>query len=235
MIPTEPGRVPSGSPDLDQLLNGGFEPGTLTQFFGEPASGKSSACILAAVNCLLSGKSVVFIDTEGFSIERFRQIAGEQATNLAEHLYIYEPTDFDQQGVMIAGMDTVLRTRNVGLIIVDSVTALYRTNLEKGQDAMQKLTRQIVILLGLAKRYRIPVIVTNQVYMDVVKNVYSGLGGTALEHISKAIIRFNREQGTVRRATLMKHRSLPAGDFFDFVITGTGIRNVRDTKPDQEP
>ena len=156
VIPMDPGRVPSGSPDLDRLLNGGFEPGTITQFFGEPASGKSSACILAAVNCLVSGKSVVFIDTEGFSIERFRQIAGEHAATLAEHLYIYEPTDFDQQGVMIAGMDTVLRTRNVGLIIVDSATALYRTNLEKGRDAMQKLTRQIVLLLGFAKRYRIP-------------------------------------------------------------------------------
>ncbi len=234
VISTDPGRIPSGSPDLDLLLNGGFEPGTITQFFGEPASGKSSACILAAVNCLLSGKSVVFIDTEGFSIERFRQIGGANAANLAEHLYIYEPTDFDQQGVMIAGMDTVLRTRNVGLIVVDSATALYRTNLEKGRDAMQKLTRQIVLLLGFAKRYRIPVVVTNQVYMDVVKNTYSGLGGTALEHISKAIIRFNREQGTVRRATLMKHRSLPAGGFFVFEITGTGIRNIGDVKPDLE-
>jgi DNA repair protein RadB len=231
----DPGRVPSGSPDLDLLLNGGFEPGTITQFFGEPAGGKSSVCILAAVTCLLSGRSVVFIDTEGFSIERFRQIAGENATDLAEHLYIYEPTDFDQQRVMIAGMDTVLRTRNVGLIIVDSATALYRMNLEKGWDAMQKLTRQVVLLLGLAKRYRIPVIVTNQVYMDTVKNVYAGLGGTALEHISKAIIRFSRLQGSVRRATLMKHRSLPAGDFFDFEITGTGIQNARDPSQDQEP
>ncbi len=234
-MPVDMGKIPSGSPDLDQLLNGGLEPGTITQFFGEPASGKSSACILAAVNCLVSGKSVVFIDTEGFSIERFRQIAGENAATLAEHLYIYEPTDFDQQGVMIAGLDTVVRTRNVGLVIVDSATALYRTNLEKGRDAMQKLTRQIVLLLGFAKRYRIPVVVTNQVYMDMAKNVYSGLGGTALEHISKTIIRFNREQGTVRRATLIKHRSLPAGNFFYFVITGPGIQNVKEPSLEQPP
>jgi DNA repair protein RadB len=228
----DPGRIPSGSPDLDHLLKGGFEPGTISQFYGEPASGKSTVCMIAAVSCLLSGKSVVFIDTEGFSIERFRQVAGDDAATLAEHLYIYEPTDFDQQGVIIAGMDNVLRTRNVGLIIVDSATALYRTNLEKGRDAMQKLTRQVVLLLGLAKRYRIPVIVTNQVYMDLVKNVYSGLGGTALEHISKAIIRFSREQGAVRCATLTKHRSLPTGGYFEFEITGTGIRNIEGLKQD---
>ena len=76
VILLDPGRVPSGSPDLDRLLNGGFEPGAITQFFGEPASGKSSACILAAVACLTSGKSVVFIDTEGFSIETVQADSG---------------------------------------------------------------------------------------------------------------------------------------------------------------
>jgi DNA repair protein RadB len=221
---TEPGRVASGSPDIDRLLNGGFEPGTITQIYGEPASGKSTLCIIFAVECLKSGKSVVFIDTEGFSVERFRQVAGEGAAGLAERLYIYEPADFDQQGVMISGTETVLKSRDAGLIIIDSATALYRTNLSQGRDAMQKLTRQMVHLLGLGKRYRLPVIVTNQVYMDTTKNAYSGLGGTALEHISKAIIRLGRQNGPFRRATLVKHRSLPAGGFFDFEITGDGIK-----------
>jgi DNA repair protein RadB len=221
---TDPGRLPSGSPDIDILLGGGFEPGTITQIYGEPASGKSSLCIIFAVACLRSGRSVIFIDTEGFSVERFRQVAGEDAAGLAERLYIYEPVDFDQQGVMIAGTDSVLRTRNIGLIIVDSATALYRTDLSQGRDAMQKLTRQVVHLLGLGKRYGIPVLVTNQVYMDTTKKVYMGLGGTALEHISKAIIRVSRLDGPFRRATLIKHRSLPAGGSFDFEITAEGIR-----------
>jgi DNA repair protein RadB len=223
---TEPGRVPSGSPDIDLLLNGGFEPGTITQIYGEPASGKSTLCIIFAVTCLRSGKSVIFFDTEGFSVERFSQVAGDDAATLAENLYIYEPGDFEQQGVMIAGMDTVLKTKNVGLIIVDSLTALYRTDLSHGKDAMQKLTRQVVHLLGLGKRYRIPVVVTNQVYMDTATNVYTGLGGTALEHISKAIIRLIRMDNGFRKATLAKHRSIPPGGSFNFVITGDGIKRT---------
>jgi DNA repair protein RadB len=223
---TEQERVRTGSPDIDLLLHGGFEPGTITQIYGEPATGKSTLSIIFAVACLKSGKSVLFFDTEGFSVERFSQVAGEDAASLAENLYIYEPNDFDQQGIMIAGTDTVLKTKNVGLIVVDSATALYRTDLSRGRDAMQKLTRQIVHLLGLGKRYRIPVVVTNQVYMDTTTNVYMALGGTALEHISKAIIRLTREENGVRKATLTKHRSIPPGASFYYVITGDGISRV---------
>ena len=61
--------------------------------------------------------------------------------------------------------------------------------------------------------------------MDPVKNTYFGLGGTALEHISKVIIRLEKTAGPgFRRARLVKHRSQPEGAYFDFEITGDGIR-----------
>ena len=217
-----PERVSSGCGPLDALLGGGFERRTITQFYGEPASGKSTLCVIAAVACLRSGRGVVFIDTEGFSIERFSQIAGTEAEFLAEKLFLFEPVDFDQQGIMIAGSEQVLRTGDPGMIILDSATGLYRTNLERGRDAMQRLTKQMVHLLGLAKRYNIPALITNQVYMDTVRNTYFGLGGTALEHISKAIILTSRVNG-YRRAMLMKHRSQPPGGSFDFEITHSGV------------
>jgi len=44
--------------------------------------------------------------------------------------------------------------------------------------------------------------------MDPVKNTYFGLGGTALEHISKVIIRLEKTASPgFRRARLVKHRS----------------------------
>jgi DNA repair protein RadB len=83
----------------------------------------------------------------------------------------------------------------------------------------------MIQLLGYSKRYDIPVIITNQVYMDTLKNTYFGLGGTALEHISKVIIRLEkRDSPGLRRARLVKHRSQPEGAYFDFEITGNGIK-----------
>jgi DNA repair protein RadB len=221
----KPERRTSGNAALDRLLGGGLEIRTITQFYGGPASGKSTLCTIAAVACLRAGHAVVFIDSEGFSIERFRQVAGEETETIADRLFLFEPVDFEQQGLMIAEADRVLKAHKPGLLVLDSATALYRTDLEKGRDAMQMLTRQVIQLLGYAKRYELPVIVTNQVYMDTMKNAYFGLGGTALEHISKAIIRLERlDVPGLRRATLVKHRSRPEGESFDFEIVQDGIR-----------
>jgi DNA repair protein RadB len=181
--------------------------------------------MIAAVTCLRAGHTVVFIDTEGFSIERFRQIAGTDTETIAERLFLFEPIDFEHQGTMIAEAEKILKTQKPGLLVMDSATALYRTDLEKGRDSIQMLTRQMIQLLGYSKRYEIPVIITNQVYMDTMKNTYFGLGGTALEHISKVIVRLEKTDSTgFRRARLVKHRSQPEGAFFDYEITGDGIR-----------
>ena len=51
----------SGNVDFDQLLGGGLEVRTITQLYGEPASGKSTLCILAAVSCLRAGHAVAYI------------------------------------------------------------------------------------------------------------------------------------------------------------------------------
>jgi DNA repair protein RadB len=218
-------RRSTGNVALDRLLGGGLEVRTITQFYGEPASSKSTLCMIAAVTCLRAGHTVVFIDSEGFSIERFRQIAGTDTEKIADRLFLFEPIDFGQQGIMIAEAEKVLKVHKPGLLVMDSATALYRNDLEKGRDSIQMLTRQMIQLLGYSKRYEIPVIITNQVYMDTIKNTYLGLGGTALEHISKVIVRLEKTaRPGFRRARLVKHRSQPEGASFEFEIVEDGIR-----------
>ena len=223
--PMKTDKRSSGNAALDSLIGGGLEVRTITQFFGEPASGKSTLCMIAAVACLRAGDPVVYIDSEGFSIERFRQIAGEDTEKIADRLFLFEPLDFEHQGTMIAEAEKVLKAHKPGLLIMDSATALYRTDLEKGRDALQALTKQMIHLLGYCKRYEIPVIITNQVYMDTGKNTFYGLGGVALEHLSKVIVRLEKgDVPGVRRARLVKHRSRAEGASFEFEITEDGIR-----------
>jgi DNA repair protein RadB len=222
-------RLSTGVNVFDDLLGGGLEPGVITQLYGGPGTGKSVICIIAAVSCLRSGKGVIFIDTEGFSIERFRQVAGDEAEALARDLILYEPHDFEQQGIMIAGIGRQVAGGRIGLIVMDSATGLYRTQLDRGTDTLQRLAKQIIHLLGYARKHAIPVLITNQVYMDIQRNVFVGLGGTALAHISKAIVRIERLNGT-RKAVLEKHRSRPGGGsfLFDIVERGIAIRESAD-------
>jgi DNA repair protein RadB len=221
-------RVSTGIPALDALLGGGLERRAITQFYGEPGCGKSTLALVAAVERLRAGETVVYLDTEGFSVERFRQVAGERAGELAGNLFLSEPLDFEQQGQMIADAERLLQKGGAGLLVVDSITALYRTELTIGQEAQRRLARQVIYLLGLAKKYNIPVLVTNQVYMDVTRNVLMGLGGSTMAHLSKAVVRLEGSEGT-RTAILEKHRSLPAGGSFSFEMAADGIR-VRESR-----
>jgi len=60
--------------------------------------------------------------------------------------------------------------------------------------------------------------------MDTGKNTWYGLGGFALEHISKVIVRVEKTGTTgFRRARLVKHRSQPEGASFEFEIVKDGI------------
>ncbi|MFD1596627.1 ATPase domain-containing protein, partial [Haloplanus litoreus] len=66
--------VSTGCPPLDDLLGGGFERGTVTQVYGPPAAGKTNLALSAAVQVAASGGTAVYVDTEGLSVDRFRQL-----------------------------------------------------------------------------------------------------------------------------------------------------------------
>ncbi len=214
-------KISTGCPELDELIGGGLERKVITQFYGEPAAGKSTIALMCVVSVLKSGRSAIVIDSEGFSVERFCQICGEDAKALSEKLLLYEPSDFDQQSLMIRECSSHLDS-DVGIIVLDSATALYRVELTSSGEVQRRLGNQMVFLLGYAKRLNIPVVITNQVFTDIDTGRLTGLGGTSLEHISKVIVRVEKFMNR-RRAILEKHRSMPEGSEFGFKIVKEGI------------
>ena len=74
--------VTTGSKDLDTILEGGIETGSITEIYGEFSSGKTQLCHTLCVTCQLpidmgggEGKAL-YIDTEGtFRPQRLQQIA----------------------------------------------------------------------------------------------------------------------------------------------------------------
>ncbi len=212
----------TGCIELDELIGGGYPRKMVTQIYGEPGSGKSTLCLIAAIHTLRAGKSVIYIDTECFSVERFSQIAGEDTEALADRFYLYEPADFDQQRSMVDESERLLAEKKAGLIVVDSITSHYRAEIDVGQDMLRRLTKQTMVLLGYAKRYDVPVLITNQVFTSLPKNDYAPLGGNSLLHITKVVLRIDKID-QFRRIRITKHHSKPEGAYLDFVMTGDGI------------
>jgi len=217
-------RLPSGCQSLDLLLSGGFESGIITQLYGEAGTGKSNIVMQLAVQAVARGLRVIFIDTEGFSAERFKQIAGPGAEEMAAKIMIFEPMSLEQQAIAIREAAKIAG-RDLGLIILDSATSLYRVLLEAedNRSIRRTLTVQLSELQEIARRHRIPVVITNQVYMDIENNSLRPMGGTSLEHICKAIIFLEKKGEGLRGARLMKHRSSPEGIAADFRLTARGV------------
>ena len=215
---------------LDDLLEGGFEKGAVTQIFGSPSSGKSNVTLSLAVNVAKGGKKVVYIDTEGgISIDRIKQISGPYFSNVANNIIVFEPTDFLQQSENLRSIDVWIRKHyeEVDLIVLDSAVALYRVDDMKSYMLSKELRKQIQTLSNIARKYDIAVVITNQIYNafdDEGNNEVKAVGGDIIAYISKVIIKLERGEETNQRiATLMRHRSLPEGRQVTFSITSNGI------------
>jgi DNA repair protein RadB len=210
------------------MLGGGFESGIVTQLYGASGTGKTNICIQLAIETVKGGKKVIFIDTEGFSAERFKQIAGDEAKKIAGDIIIYEPASFEQQYSAITDIEKLMNEK-IGLVILDSAALFYRLALqddseEENVTLRRELVNQIGILHGIARKYSAAVVITNQVFKDVTTGELCPVGGNALEHLSKTIILLEKIGMSKRRATLRKHRSKSEGACCDFMLTETGAQ-----------
>lgn len=217
-------RLSSGCEGLDRLLGGGFEPGIITQIYGEAGTGKTTIILQTAIGAVSRGLKVIFIDTEGFSVERFRQIAGDGAKEVGAKIVVFEPLNLEQQHASIRDA-TKIAGKEFGLLILDSATSLYRAAFE-GEDnrpVRRALAAQLGELQEMARRHRIPVVVTNQVYMEIETGNLRPLGGMAMDHATKTSIFLEKRGEGKRTARLMKHRSMAEGSTAELQITGRGV------------
>jgi DNA repair protein RadB len=225
------GRIATGAKGLDDLLGGGVERGTITEFFGEGGSGKSNICLVLAARVAEAGKKAIYIDTEGVSLERLFQVAGgdknkEHAEKLMRNVFIFEARDLDEQEEAVnKAISLAEQLEDVDIIVLDSATSHYRRYFGTDEEtrARQRLGLLITKLLRAARTRKIPVVITNQVYTDIERNSYEPLGGHSLSHSSKAIVRLERLGPGKRRATLEKHRSIGEGQSVAFEITEGGL------------
>ena len=205
---------------LDKLLEGGIEAGIITEIYGEGGTGKTNICIQAAKKCIENGKRVVYIDTEGISKERLLQVFKDKKK--LEKILFFFPFSLKEQEEMVEKAIKI----DAGLIILDSANLFYRLEMNEDEArATRSLTKQLVTLQIEARKKNIPVIITSQVYSagDDIKP----FAGRSIDHIAKTIIKIEKagtENGREKRkATIVKHRSLPEGKSIYFFITEDGI------------
>jgi len=233
-------RISAGSYDLNKWLYGGYERGIITMVAGPPGSGKTNFVTLSACSLAKKGSKIIFIDTEGgFSVDRVKQIVGEDYEKILENFFLLEPKSFLEQRKIFQKLLDKVKKDQIGLLVVDSMAMLYRLELgdalKDGDDKNVKevnreMAQQMRILAEIARKEKIPVLITNQVYKGFLSedDFRKGkepetniVGGDLFKYWSKCIIELKLE-GNKRKAIILKHRSLPYKEM-SFEIRNEGI------------
>jgi DNA repair protein RadA len=235
-------RLTTGSKLLDSILDGGLETQTITEFYGEYGSGKSQICHQLCVNVQLPPErgglngAALYIDTENtFRTERIVQMSrhlGLDPEQVVKNIIYAEAYTSDHQMFLLDNVDEVIKANNVKLIIVDSLTAHFRSEYigrEMLASRQQKLNKHMHKLIRISRAFNAVAVVTNQVMAK--PDVFFGdavypIGGHIVGHTSHTRVYLRRAaHGPVRIARLVSSPYLPEGEEV-FKVTENGIEDV---------
>lgn len=226
------GAISTGCASLDKLLGGGLPKGEVSLVYGEAETGKTSFAIQCAVNCARTDYRTVFVDADGtFSSRRLLQIAYHDIEKLSPLIILFRPTTFQEQTSVIGHLEKYL-TEKTGLVIVDTITSLYRLELgspsEKAFELNRQLNTQLAYLAQIAKTQKTAVLITSQVRSTLLEERVNvePVATRVVKFWSDIVFRFKHTgQTRVIKVFLEKHpkHKHPLSQFL--TIDRTGIRD----------
>eukprot|EP00741_Cyanophora_paradoxa_P005314 tig00000870_g5153.t1 len=238
-------KITTGSTELDKLLEGGIETGSITEIFGEFRTGKTQLCHMLCVTCQLAieanggeGKAL-YIDTEGtFRPQRLTSIAerfGLTPEDVLENVAYAKAHNSDHQMQLLIQASAMMSESRYALLVVDSATALYRTDYTgRGELAARQvhLARFMRQLASIANQYGVAVVITNQVVAQVdggamfQADAKKPIGGNIIAHASTTRLSLRKGRGEARICKIYDSPCLPESEAA-FSISADGIGDVK--------
>ncbi|KAI8592376.1 recombinase rad51 [Geranomyces variabilis] len=238
--------IQTGSKELDKLLGGGIETGSITEIFGEFRTGKTQLCHMLAVMCQLptsmgggEGKCL-YIDTEGtFRPERLLSVAerfGLVGEEVLDNVAIARAHHTDHQKELLLQAAAMMAETRYSLLIVDSATALYRTDYSgRGELAARQmhLAQFLRLLQRMADEFGVAVVLTNQVVAQVDgmamfnPDPKKPIGGNIMAHSSTTRLSLRKGRGENRICKIYDSPNLPESEA-TFSIGEDGINDPKE-------
>ena len=221
-------KLSTGSKNLDNLLGGGLETQSITEFFGEFGSGKTQIMHQLAVNCtrpLEEGgfnSDVLIIDTENtFRPERIIQMSkfrGADPDEVLKRIHVARAYNSHHQILLAERASEMAKEFPIRLLIVDSLTSHFRSEyMGRGSlsERQQLLNRHMHDLLKFGLLNNAVIAVTNQV--SARPDVFFGdptapIGGNIVGHTATFRVYLRKSKAGRRIARLIDSPSLPEGE-----------------------
>ncbi|HUF07213.1 MAG TPA: DNA repair protein RadA [Candidatus Binatia bacterium] len=211
----EAARVTSGIGEVDRVLGGGFVPGSIALFSGDPGIGKSTLLLQLAGRVAQGGGSVLYISAE----ESAAQVRGraERVGAVVEGLQLAATTDLE---TALASMEAAAPT----LTVVDSVQTLTSGELTGPAGSVGQVREVAARLAEAAKATGACVALVGHVTKEG-----TVAGPRTLEHLVDAVIYLEGERlGTTRLLRAVKNRFGSTDEVGVLEMRGEGLVEVDD-------
>ena len=221
--------IPAGCTSLDRALDGGLPPSSVTLLYGEAETGKTTLAMQCAVGSSRLGSKTLYIDSDGtFSPERLSQIIYQDFEEVSDSIIIARPSTFAEQIEIVDNLEKYV-SKGFGLIVFDTVTSLYRSELASKKETFnlnRELNRQVASLAQLAKALDLSVLLISQVRSVPTEFAVVPVATRVVEFWSEAVIELTRTgPGKMVKASIEKRGKKDAKLSFYLVIGEDGVQD----------
>ena len=211
----EAARLPSGIGEVDRVLGGGFVPGSIVLFGGDPGIGKSTLLLQLAARLAQGGGSALYVTAE----ESTAQVRGraERIGAVVDGLSLASTTDLETALAAIEG--SMPR-----LAVVDSVQTLTSPELTGPAGSVGQVREVAARLAELAKAGDTCIALVGHVTKEG-----TVAGPRTLEHLVDAVIYLEGERlGSTRLLRAAKNRFGSTDEVGVLEMRGDGLAEVDD-------
>ncbi len=210
--PVDAGRIPSGLPEFDRVLGGGFVPGAVVLLGGDPGIGKSTL-LLQALQKVGEQHSVLYVTGEE---------SPEQVSARARRLKVDGSKIALLAEIQLEKILASLREEKPLVAVIDSIQTLWSEALNSAPGSVAQVRECAAQLTRLAKAGGPAIVLVGHVTKEG-----AIAGPRVLEHIVDTVLYFEGDSGSsFRLIRAIKNRFGAVNELGVFAMTEIGLREV---------